>query len=205
MVRAPRKAERARVNIWGLLRRADGFFSAATRVLTMSLVLELVALTIPIGFQLVVDEVVVSNDRDLLMLIAVGVGLMLALRAFIDLVRSWAVASASASFALQWKMSLFRHLQRLPLGFFERRHTGDIASRFISIDRIQQTLNTISISPVIDGIMGPVLLVMMWLYDPLLASVAVGLTAIYALMRMLGYRAARGPLARYRRNAIPNP
>ncbi len=80
------------VNIWGLLRRADGFFSAATRVLTMSLALELVALTIPIGFQLVVDEVVVSNDRDLLMLIAVGLGLMLALRAFIDLVRSWAMA-----------------------------------------------------------------------------------------------------------------
>ena len=182
-----RKAERARVNIWGLLRRADGFFSAATRVLTMSLALELVALTIPIGFQLVVDEVVVSNDRDLLMLIAVGLGLMLALRAFIDLVRSWAMAGASASFALQWKMSLFRHLQRLPLGFFERRHTGDIALRFISIDRIQQTLNTSSISPVIDGIMGPVLLIMMWLYDPWLALVAVGMTGIYALMRMLGY------------------
>jgi ATP-binding cassette, subfamily B, bacterial CvaB/MchF/RaxB len=183
-----RKAERARVNIWGLLRRADGFFSAATRVLMMSLALELVALTIPIGFQLVVDEVVVSNDRDLLLLIAVGLGLMLALRAFIDLVRSWAMAGASASFALQWKMSLFRHLQRLPLGFFERRHTGDIASRFISIDRIQQTLNTSSISPVIDGIMGPVLLVMMWLYDPWLALVAVGMTGIYALMRTLGYR-----------------
>jgi ATP-binding cassette, subfamily B, bacterial CvaB/MchF/RaxB len=33
-----------------------------------------------------------------------------------------------------------------------------------------------------------VLLAMMWLYDPSLALVAVGMTAIYALMRMLGYR-----------------
>ena len=52
---------------------------------------------------------------------------------------------------MQWKLSLFRYLLLLPLSFFERRHTGDIASRFLSIDRIQQTLNTASISPVVDG------------------------------------------------------
>lgn len=183
-----RKVERARVKIWGLLRRSDGFAAAAGRILTMSLVVEALALLTPIGFQLVLDDVVVSNDRDLLLLIAVGLGLVIAFRGLIDFVRSWAIATSSASLALQWKMSLFRHLLRLPLGYFERRHAGDIVSRFISIDRIQQTLNTSSISPVIDGIMGPLLLVMMCLYDPWLALLAVGMTGIYALVRGLGYR-----------------
>ena len=181
------RVERLRVHIWELLRRADGFASAAVRVLTMSLVLEAVAVVIPIGFQLVLDDIVVSNDRDLLMLIATGIGLVLVLRSVIDLVRSWAVAATGASLALQWKMSLFRHLLSLPLGFFEHRHTGDIASRFLSVDRIQQTLNTSSISPVIDGVMGPVLLIMMWIYHPWLAVLAAGMTALYALFRVSGY------------------
>lgn len=183
-----RKSERARVRIWELMRRTDGFAAAATRILAMSLVLEAITVVMPIGFQLVLDDVVVSDDRDLLVLIAVGLGLILAFRGLIDFVRSWFMASASSSLALQWKMSLFRHLLRLPLGFFERRHAGDVASRFISIDQIQHTLNTSSISPVIEGIMGPVLLAMMCLYDPWLALLAAGTTLAYAGMRVLAYR-----------------
>jgi ATP-binding cassette subfamily B protein RaxB len=186
-----RKTERARVRIWELLRRTDGFATAATQVLAMSLVLEVITIAIPIAFQLVLDDVVVSNDRDLLMLIALSVGLVLAFRALIDFVRSWAMMVAGSSLTLQWKMSLFRHLLGLPLSFFERRHAGDVASRFISIDRIQQTLSTASLSPVVDGVMAFVLVGMMWLYEPWLAVLAITMTGIYALMRSLAYRLYR--------------
>ena len=186
-----RKTERARVRMWDLLRRTDGFATVATQVLTMSLVLEVIGLTIPIGFQLVLDDVVVSDDRDLLTLIAVGLGLVLASRALIDFVRSWAIMVAGASLTLQWKLSLFRHLLLLPLSFFERRHAGDLASRFASIDRIQQTLTTASISPVVDGMMAFVLLAIMWFYDPWLAGLAVITTGIYALTRTLAYQLYR--------------
>jgi ATP-binding cassette subfamily B protein RaxB len=185
------KTELARVRIWDLLRRTDGFAKVAAQVLTMSLVLEVIGLTTPIGFQLVLDDVVVSDDRDLLTLIVLGLGLVLTLRALIDLVRSWAIMVAGSSLTLQWKLSLFRHLLRLPLSFFERRHAGDLASRFASIDRIQQTLSTASISPVVDGVMALVLVGMMWLYDPWLAGLAIITTGIYALIRCLAYRLYR--------------
>jgi ATP-binding cassette subfamily B protein RaxB len=183
-----RRTERARIRIWKLLRRTDGFAAAATQVLIMSLVLEAIGVAIPIGFQLVLDDVVVSNDFDLLTLIAVGIGLVLAFRALIDFVRSWAIMAASSSMTLYWKLSLFRHLLRLPLSFFEHRHAGDVASRFISIDKIQQTLSTSSISPMVDGVMALVLLGMMWLYSPSLAMLAFGTTGIYALVRSGAYR-----------------
>ena len=186
-----RKTERARVRIWHLLRHTDGFATVAAQVLTMSLVIEIIGLAIPIGFQLVLDDVVVSDDSDLLTLIALGLGLVLALRALIDFVRSWAIMVAGSSLTLQWKMSLFRHLLLLPLSFFERRHAGDLASRFSSIDRIQQTLSTASISPMVDGVMGFVLVAMMWLYDPWLAGLAIITTGIYALTRSLAYRLYR--------------
>jgi len=185
------KTELARVRIWDLLRRTDGFAKVAAQVLTMSLVLEVIGLATPIGFQLVLDDVVVSDDRDLLTLIVLGLGLVLTLRALIDLVRSWAIMVAGSSLTLQWKLSLFRHLLRLPLSFFERRHAGDLASRFASIDRIQQTLSTASISPVVDGVTALVLVGMMWLYDPWLAGLAIITTGIYALIRCLAYRLYR--------------
>ena len=61
--------------------------------------------------------------------------------------------AAGATLTLQWKMSLFRHLLRLPLSFFERRHVGDLASRFGSLDTIQKTLTTGPISGLVDGLM----------------------------------------------------
>jgi ATP-binding cassette, subfamily B, bacterial CvaB/MchF/RaxB len=186
-----KKTERARVRIWGMLHQTDGFAAAAAQVLAMSLVLEAIGIAIPIGFQLVLDDVVVSGDYDLLTLIAVGLGLVLTSRALIDFVRSWAVMVAGSGLALQWKMSLFRHMLLLPLDFFERRHTGDLASRFTSIDRIQQTLSSASISPVVDGIMAVALVGMMWLYDAWLAVLAIAMTSIYAVARCLAYRLYR--------------
>jgi ATP-binding cassette subfamily B protein RaxB len=186
-----RKTERARVRIWDLLSRSRGFTAAATQVLTMSLVLEAIGIAIPIGFQLVLDDVVVSDDRDLLTVIALAVGLLIVFRGLVDFVRGWAMMAAGSRLALQWKMSLFRYLLLLPLSFFERRYTGDIASRFLSIDRIQQTLNTASISPVVDGATAFVLVGMMWLYDPWLAGLALATTAIYAGARSFAYRLYR--------------
>ena len=147
------KTERARIPIWDLLRSADGFAAVATQVLLLSLVLEAAVIAIPIGFQLVLDDVVVAEDRDLLTLIAVALGLLLAFRTLADFVRSWAIMGAGSRLTLVWKTSLFRHLLRLPLSFFERRHAGDVASRFTSLDRIQQTLSTASVSGVVDGVM----------------------------------------------------
>jgi ATP-binding cassette subfamily B protein RaxB len=179
------KVERARIRIWQLLRGTDGFASAAIQVLAMSLVLEAMGLAVPIGFQLVLDDVVVSDDRDLLILIALGIGLVLAFRAVIDVVRSWTILAATSLITLSWKTSLFRHLIALPLTFFERRNTGSIASRFISIDKIQQTLSTASISPVIDGVMALILVVMMSIYEPFLALLAIGTSVVYGAARTL--------------------
>jgi ATP-binding cassette subfamily B protein RaxB len=183
-----RKTEHARVKIWELLRQTDGFWAAASRVLLISLVLELLVIALPIGFQLVLDEVVVSADTDLLKLIVLGLGFLVVFRSLTEFVRSWAIAAGGATLALQWKMSLFGHLIRLPLSFFERRHVGDIASRFASVDRIQQTLSGTSVSGLVDGVMAAALIAMMWIYDPWLALIAVGTTALYALLRGLAYR-----------------
>jgi ATP-binding cassette subfamily B protein RaxB len=186
-----RKTERARIRVSDILRRTEGFGLFSLQILVMSLFLELVVIAIPIAFQLVLDDVIVANDYGLLTLIALGLGLLLGFRALVDFVRSWCVMAASSNLTLQWKMSLFRHLLQLPLSFFERRNVGDLASRFMSLDAIQRTLTTGAVSGLMDGIMSVALVGMMWLYDPWLAVLAVGVMVAYALMRAVVYRLYR--------------
>jgi ATP-binding cassette, subfamily B, bacterial CvaB/MchF/RaxB len=183
-----RRTERARVRVFDLLRRTKGFAAAALQILVMSLFLELIVIAMPIAFQLVLDDVIVADDRNLLVLIVAGLGLILGFRVLVDFVRSWCIMAAGARLTLQWKMSLFRHLLQLPLSFFERRHVGDLASRFASLDAIQKTLTTGPISGLVDGLMSITLIAMMWLYEPWLATLAMGVMIMYALMRSLAYQ-----------------
>jgi ATP-binding cassette, subfamily B, bacterial CvaB/MchF/RaxB len=186
-----RKTERARIRLLDIMGRTEGFAAAAIQILAMSLFIEIVVIATPIGFQLVLDEVIVADDRNLLVLIALGLGLILGFRVVTDFIRSWAIMAAGAKLTLQWKMSLFAHLLRLPLSFFERRHVGDLASRFTSLDTIQKTLTTGPISGLVDGAMSVGLVAMMWLYNPLLATLALGVMLVYGLMRSLAYRLYR--------------
>jgi ATP-binding cassette, subfamily B, bacterial CvaB/MchF/RaxB len=186
-----RKTERVRIRAFDILRRTEGFGAAAAQILVMSLALEAIIIAIPLAFQLVLDDVIVTDDRRLLMLIAFGLGLLLGFRALVDFVRSWCIIAAGANLTLQWKMSLFRHLLRLPLSFFERRSVGDLASRFTSLDEIQKTLTTGPVSGLIDGLIAVVLVGVMWLYDPWLAVLAMGVMIIYALVRSVAYRLYR--------------
>jgi ATP-binding cassette, subfamily B, bacterial CvaB/MchF/RaxB len=186
-----RKTERARIRLFEIVRHTEGFATATAQILLISLFLESIVVATPIGFQLVLDEVIVANDYNLLVLIALGLGLILFFHVLTEFIRSWAIMVAGAKLTIQWKMSLFRHLLHLPLSFFERRHVGDLASRFGSLDVMQKTLTTGPISGLVDGVMAIGLVVMMWIYDAKLASLALGVMVVYALMRVVAYRLYR--------------
>jgi ATP-binding cassette subfamily B protein RaxB len=66
----------------------------------VSLVIELQIVALPIVFQLILDEVVVSDDRDLLLLIALGLALLVTFRSAVEFVRSWANLVGGSTLAL---------------------------------------------------------------------------------------------------------
>jgi ATP-binding cassette subfamily B protein RaxB len=185
------KTERSRVKISQLIGRTHGIGIAAAQILLMSLFIEAVVIVMPIGFQLIIDDVIVANDRSLLILIIFGLALLLAFRSFIEFARQWAILTTGVKLSLQWKLGLFHHLLRLPLDYFERRHVGDVASRFTSLETVQQALTTGPIPALIDGLMSIGLVIMMCAYSPLLATIALSFTLLYAGMRLGFYQAYR--------------
>jgi ATP-binding cassette subfamily B protein RaxB len=132
-----------------------------------------------------VDGAVVSADRDLLFTLALGFGLLVLVQVATAAARSWAVLVLSASLNLQWTLNVFAHLLRLPLTWFEKRHMGDIWSRFGAVQQIQKTLTTSFVEAVLDGLMVVLTLAMMALYSLPLTAVAVVAVGLYAAWRRL--------------------
>ncbi|MCG7363992.1 peptidase domain-containing ABC transporter [Roseomonas sp. ACRSG] len=186
-----RGEERARLSLMAMLRRTVGLGRALAQVLALSLLLELAVIAMPIAFQLVVDEVVVAADYDLLTLIALGMVLLLVLQVGARFARSWATMVFGSSLVLQWKVSLFDQLMRLPLDFFEKRHVGDIVSRFHSLDQVRDVLTTRAVLALLDGVMAIALLAMMALYGGWLALVALAAMALYLALRLAVWRPFR--------------
>jgi ATP-binding cassette subfamily B protein RaxB len=186
-----RKDERQSLHLFDLFRHAAGLVPALSRLFLLSLGIEVAGLLLPIGSQIVIDEVIVSADRDLLLTVSVGLALLLVVQLVIAVARTWAIMLIGTTINYQWNASLFDRLSRLPLDFFEKRHVGDIISRFGSLGTIQKTLTTDLVQAVLDGIMSVGTVIMMFVYGGWLGLVALAAAALNAVLRVVAYRAYR--------------
>ncbi len=187
------KAQKAApaVSIRQLTGHVTGLWRALGLILLLSLALQLFVLLGPFFLQWIVDQVLVSADRDLLTVLALGFGLVLLLRVAIGLLRGWAVVYLSTRLGLQWMGNVFAHLLKLPLDFFEKRHLGDVVSRMGSVQAIQRTLTTSFVEALIDGLMAIVTLAMMMIYSWKLALITLAAVGLYLGLRALSFRPVR--------------
>ena len=145
--------------------RARGSLSPLVQTLVLSLILQAYVLAAPFYMQLAVDEAVVKDDRSLLGVLAVGFGLAMLFNAGAGLLRSRMLVYLQSRFAFDLGNGLFRHLLKLPLPFFERRHIGDLVSRFGSIEPIRNLLAEGLITALVDGAMAVLTAGMVFLYS----------------------------------------
>lgn len=186
----PRKASPS-VSVRQLTGPVRGLWQALGQIIVLSLALQVFVVLAPFLMQWVVDQVLVSADRDLLTVLGLGFGLALVLQVGIGVLRGAAVVHLSSRLGLQWMGNVFAHLLRLPLDFFEKRNLGDITSRLSSVQAIQRTLTTSFVEALIDGLMAVVTLALMLVYSWKLALVTVLAVLLYAAIRALAWRPLR--------------
>jgi ATP-binding cassette subfamily B protein RaxB len=175
-----------RLRLEQLTGRVRGLAPALGSLFAVALVLECFAVAGPMFNQMIVDQAIGSHDVELLTVLALGFGVLLVVQTGLHLLRGWMVTSLTQTVSLQWVSNVFSHLMRLPVEWFERRHLGDITSRFASVQPLQRTLTTGLVEAVLDGLMVLVALTMMLLYAPQLTAIVVGAAFLYALVRWLG-------------------
>ncbi len=186
-----RKDERKRLGLSIFLEQAGGAKGALLQLLVLSLVLEILVIAGPFYLQLTIDEVVARGDVDLLLVLAFGFSLVIVLTVAVTWLRSLIVVIVQNTLHFAFGARLFRHLIRLPLSFFEKRHIGDVLSRFASIEPVRDLISESLIVAIIDGIMVALTLAVMFAYSTKLALIVLAVFLCYCLIRLALFRVVR--------------
>lgn len=183
--------QRARLKLSQLWRRMTGLKRALVQVLVLSIVMQTFVLASPYYMQVAIDNALPALDQNLLAVLALGFGLFTAINVGASLLRSFVLLSAGSSLSYGVASNIARRLFRLPISWFEKRHVGDVLSRFQSIAPIQQALTQGAVAALIDGALALLILAMMLFYSVELTLVAVTAFAIYAAVRAVSFALQR--------------
>ncbi len=161
--------------------------SLLTKIIVVSLVLRLLAMILPLITGRVIDQVVPRSDYSLLwVLIGAIVGMVL-FEALGGMIRSHLMIHLRTLLDAKLTLGFLDHMVALPIGFFQKRSSGDLMMRVGSNATMREVVTSQTLSAIIDGVF--VLLyavVIMWV------NMAMGLVAMgLALLPGLIYLAAR--------------
>ncbi len=179
--------ERRRIHLRDLMGHVTGLRRSLVQVFVLAIALQAIAIVSPFYMQWAIDGAVVSADRDLLTILGLGFLMLAVIQVGLSALRSWMVLYLGTTLNLQWLANVFSHLLRLPVSYFEKRHLGDVVSRFGAVNTIQRTLTSSFVEALIDGVMAIATLAMMVAYSVTLTAVALAAVVTYGLLRFAFY------------------
>lgn len=149
-----------------------------TRSLLMSVLVQLLALALPLMTTLLVDRILPRRDIDLLMVLAAGVAMMVVFNFVSALVRANLLVQLRTLLDAKLTVGFLDHLIDLPYAFFQRRSTGDLMMRLGSNAIVREILTSGAMSALLDGSLVSLYLVMIFWASPLMGAVVVGLASV---------------------------
>lgn len=184
-----RRRERLRLSqLWS---RVSGLKRALLQTIVLSLVLQVFVLASPYYMQVAIDSVLPALDLDLMAVLALGFGLFTIINAGATLLRSFVLLAAGTALGYGISVNVARRLFRLPVAWFEKRHVGDILSRFQSIGPIRQFLTEGAVGVGVDGTLAIFTFALMLFYSPALALISLVAFALYGIVRIVSFAAQR--------------
>ena len=181
----------SRLRLTQLWTSTSGMIPALAKLLVLSAIIQTTVLLAPFLMQIAIDKALPAADKSLLVVLASGFGGILLVQALATWVRSYASVHLSNSISYQMALNLFRHVLTLPLSFFEKRHLGDIVSRFGSLQPVTDLISRGLVSAVIDGILATTTLFVMVIYSPVLAMTAIIVVALHLSIKISLFRLMR--------------
>jgi subfamily B ATP-binding cassette protein HlyB/CyaB len=155
-------------------------------VITISFVLQLIGLVTPLGFQVVMDKVLVNHAMQTLNVIGIALLCGALFQAILTVIRTWIFAHTSSKIDVELGAKLFRHLLALPIAYFQARRVGDSVARVRELENIRSFLTSNAVTLVMDLLFSFIFLGVMFLYSPLLTLIVVlSLPAYFIISRLL--------------------
>ena len=119
-------------------------------VLFFSLLLQLLALILPLFFQVIMDKVLVHNALSTLDVLVVALLVVGLFEVILKGLREYLLAHTTTRIDIRLGVKLFKHLLGLPLLYFKNRHVGAIVTRVRELDSIRNLLTGAALTLLVD-------------------------------------------------------
>lgn len=157
------------VTVSDLFRGIRGLGRIFCGVLVLSVLVELLSIAVPAATQFTIDTLIRSSDREGIFFVGIVVIAALLMKSAFSVIRALTLMNLRYSLGVKWAEMFFYRLIRLTLPFFEKRHTGDIASRFQSLTAIQEAFTAEMVASLLDAIVIFIAMIIILTYSPFLA------------------------------------
>jgi ATP-binding cassette, subfamily B, bacterial len=178
----------ARPSPYRYLRPILGQRVLARRVVVLSVLLQLLALAVPLFTATVVSRIVPAGDRHLLLVLAVAMAAVAGCYFLTSLLRARLLLYLRTHLDTQLTTGFVGHLVRLPYAFFLSRSAGDLMMRLQSNATVREILTTGSLSALLDGGTAAMYLVLLLVISLPLGLLVLGLGAAQAAVIILARR-----------------
>jgi len=172
-----------------------GSFRHLTRylcvMLTLLITTQILALVPPIATQLLIDEVVLGQDRVWLYRALLGLFAVMVVGILLDVSRRWIGLYAGTNLAVDSTLGILNHLLSLPVTFLSGRHLGDLMSKVESLTPIRTVLTETGINGIMQLVVLAATLTIMFLYSTWLTLVSLGGLALSVLLMTVILPASR--------------
>nr|HEX4318795.1 peptidase domain-containing ABC transporter [Kofleriaceae bacterium] len=166
----------------GYLRELFAEKALFARVVTVSLVMRLFALVLPLVTGLVIDWVVPRADLAMLWVVLGSVIAILGVQAVCTLMRAHLLLALRTTLDNRITVGFLDHMTSLPIGFFQRRSSGDLMMRVGSNATIRELITSQTLAAVIDGVFVALYAVVIFIVSARLGALALGLAAVEIIL-----------------------
>lgn len=166
--------------------------TAFTDVAVAALFIHLIALVVPLFFQIVIDKVLVNYALSTLQVLTAGIVVALAFDATLGYLRSYLLLHATSKIDIRVATRTFGHMLKLPMQYFEQITAGVLTKHMQQTSKIREFLTGSLFLTMLDS-------TALLIFLPILAYYSVPLTIvvlIFSGLLMLNIGALLGPYKR---------
>src|SRR5215471_17430833 len=145
-----------------------------------AVMLQVLALALPIFIQITVDKVLVHHAYTTLYVLIAGVGAAVLFDAVFNYLRRILLVYASARIDVRTSMRTFERLLSLPIDFFERASAGVITKHMQQVEKIREFLTGRLFLTLLDATSLLVIVPLLFLYSGRLAILVLGFSGLTA-------------------------
>jgi len=183
-----KKIEKVSLPMLKLIGSLPNLLPLYCQILVLTVCFQLLAMAMPFYGQMVIDEVIFARDYNLLYVLAFGFFGVILFKEAVHFLQRWISLYLSSKLSLMVGLNVFRHLIQLPLFYFQKRHIGDIVSRFEGIESIRDFFIKQSVEIIMSVFTFGFTIVVMFFYSSTLALIILSFAIVNASIALLAFK-----------------